>query len=51
MLVPGAWSVQQGHDAMEDLVDLIQAEFTELRVIGHLEPIEDPRSYEDIHID
>ncbi|MHA6512486.1 cation diffusion facilitator family transporter [Tessaracoccus sp. Z1128] len=51
MLVPGAWSVQQGHDAMEDLVDLIQGEFRELRVIGHLEPIEDPRSYEDIHID
>ncbi len=51
MLVPGAWSVQQGHDAMEDLIDLIQEEFAELRVIGHLEPIEDPRSYEDIHID
>jgi len=51
MLVPGAWSVQRGHDAMEDLIDLIQEEFSELRVIGHLEPIEDPRSYEDIHID
>jgi cation diffusion facilitator family transporter len=51
MLVPGAWSVQRGHDAMEDLIDLIQEEFAELRVIGHLEPIEDPRSYEDIHID
>ncbi|CAL8977024.1 Ferrous-iron efflux pump FieF [Tessaracoccus sp. O5.2] len=51
MLVPGAWSVQRGHDAMEDLIDLIRSEYTELRVIGHLEPIEDPRSYEDIHID
>ena len=51
MLVRGAWSVQRGHDAMEDLIDLIQEEFSELRVIGHLEPIEDPRSYEDIHID
>ena len=51
MLVPGAWSVQRGHDAMEDLIDLSQEEFAELRVIGHLEPIEDPRSYEDIHID
>ena len=43
--------MQRGHDAMEDLIDLIQEEFAELRVIGHLEPIEDPRSYEDIHID
>ena len=51
MLVPGAWTVQQGHDALEDLVDLIRAEFTELHVIGHLEPIEDPRSYDDMHLD
>lgn len=51
MLVPGAWTVQQGHDAMEDLIDLIRGQYSELRVIGHLEPIEDPRSYEDMHID
>lgn len=48
MLVPGAWTVQQGHDAMEDLIDEIQAEFPNLWVTGHLEPIEDPRSYEDM---
>nr|WP_255436289.1 cation diffusion facilitator family transporter [Tessaracoccus sp. MC1756] len=47
MLVPGSWTVQEGHDAMEDLVDLIQEEFPDLRVLGHLEPIEDPRSYQD----
>lgn len=51
MLVPGAWTVQRGHDAMEDLIDLIHEEYAELRVIGHLEPVEDPRSYEDMHID
>lgn len=50
MLVPGAWSVQRGHDAMEDLIEEIAAEFPDLRVTGHLEPIEDPRSYEDMHI-
>lgn len=50
MLVPGAWTVQQGHDAMEDLVEEINVEFPDLRVIGHLEPIEDPRSYEDMHL-
>ncbi|TRY19999.1 cation transporter [Tessaracoccus rhinocerotis] len=51
MLVPGAWTVQQGHDAMEDLVGEIRQEFPDLWVTGHLEPIEDPRSYEDMDYD
>ncbi len=50
MLVPGLWTVQQGHDAMEDLIEEINREFPDLRVTGHLEPIEDPRSYEDMHL-
>ncbi|NLE97140.1 MAG: cation transporter [Propionibacterium sp.] len=50
MLVPGAWTVQRGHDAMEDLIDAICEEFPDLHVTGHLEPIEDPRSYDDIQI-
>lgn len=48
MLVPGDWSVQRGHDVMEDLVDEIVAQFPAMRVTGHLEPIADPRSYEDM---
>ncbi|AQP43833.1 cation diffusion facilitator family transporter [Tessaracoccus flavus] len=51
MLVPGAWTVQRGHDELEDIVDEIRGEFAELHVIGHLEPIEDPRSYDDEHLD
>ena len=51
MLVPGAWTVKEGHDAMEDLIDEIRDEFPDLHVTGHLEPIEDPRSYEDEHLD
>lgn len=50
MLVPGSWTVKQGHDAMEDLIDEILDEWPEMRVSGHLEPIEDPRSYEDMDI-
>ncbi len=50
MLVPGSWTVQEGHDAMEDLIEEINVEFPDLRVTGHLEPIEDPRSYEDMHL-
>ena len=50
MLVPGVWTVQKGHDVMEDLIDEINVEFPDLRITGHLEPIEDPRSYEDMHL-
>jgi len=50
MLVPGEWTVQRGHDAMEDLVEEIVAEFPAMVVTGHLEPVSDPRSYEDMHL-
>ncbi len=51
MLVPGEWSVKRGHDQLEDLVDEIRIEFPDLYVTGHLEPVEDPRSYEDEFLD
>lgn len=47
MLVPGAWSVQRGHDLVEDVIDALIAEVPEVRVSAHLEPIEDPKSYAD----
>ena len=50
MLVPGAWSVQQGHDAVEDVTAALLDVFPDLRVAIHLEPMEDPRSYQDIGI-
>ncbi|WP_130866158.1 cation diffusion facilitator family transporter [Acidipropionibacterium timonense] len=50
MLVPGAWTVRQGHDAMEDIIDELLERWPEMRVMGHLEPIEDPRSYEDLDV-
>lgn len=50
MLVPGHWSVQDGHTVMEDIIDDLHDLMPELRVHVHLEPIEDPRSYEDVDI-
>ncbi|WP_082911678.1 cation diffusion facilitator family transporter [Enteractinococcus helveticum] len=47
ILVPGRWTVQAGHDLTENISDGIRGEYPELRVICHVEPIEDPRSYED----
>ncbi len=47
VLVPGSWSVQQGHDLLEDVEDALMARLDHLRVDTHLEPIEDPRAYEN----
>ena len=50
VLVPGSWSVKRGHDLTEDVIDALVEEVPDLRVSAHLEPKEDPRSYEDIDI-
>ncbi|CAM2980369.1 cation diffusion facilitator family transporter [Actinomyces slackii] len=47
VLVPAAWSVKQGHDFTEEIIDELVAADPTLRISAHLEPIEDPRSYED----
>ncbi|GAA1481037.1 cation diffusion facilitator family transporter [Gordonia sinesedis] len=46
MLVPGTWTVQQGHDLAEEVEDALDAELDDLRITIHLEPIDDPRAYE-----
>lgn len=51
VLVPGDWSVQRGHDLLERVeADLRQA-VEGLTVFTHLEPIEDPVSFEDRGLD
>ncbi len=47
VLVPGEWTVARGHDLLEEVEAAIRAEFTHVEVVTHLEPIEDPRSYEE----
>ncbi|MEB3199431.1 MAG: cation diffusion facilitator family transporter [Synechococcaceae cyanobacterium] len=47
VLVPGAWSVQRGHDLCERLEHEIATTLTRTHVLTHLEPIEDPTSWED----
>ncbi|MPM05354.1 Ferrous-iron efflux pump FieF [bioreactor metagenome] len=52
VLVPGAWSVQQGHDLAEEIEkDLIGLFDQPASVITHLEPLEDPCSLDDIELD
>jgi len=50
VLVPGAWTVQRGHDLLEGLEESIEHEIENSKVFTHLEPIEDPSSYDDIDL-
>ncbi|MBK9476231.1 MAG: cation transporter [Tetrasphaera sp.] len=47
VLVPGAWSVAQGHDLLEDVEAAVHAAVPTVTLSTHLEPLEDPRSYGD----
>lgn len=47
LLVPGAWSVQRGHNLSEQIEQELHAALDHLTVITHLEPIEDPASWDD----
>ncbi len=47
VLVPGHWSVQQGHDQVELIEADIRRALPHVHVLTHLEPIEDPLSLAD----
>lgn len=47
VLVPGGMSVQEGHDLVEGLEKAIQARLPHVEVLTHLEPLEDPKSWDD----
>ncbi|MBK9992021.1 MAG: cation transporter [Verrucomicrobia bacterium] len=51
VLVPGAWSVQQGHDLVEKIEAEIRAVVSDSSVFTHLEPLEDPLSWADEQLD
>ncbi|WP_411875914.1 cation diffusion facilitator family transporter [Vulcanococcus limneticus] len=47
VLVPGRWTVQAGHDLCEQIEKEIAATLTRTHVLTHLEPLEDPSSWDD----
>jgi cation diffusion facilitator family transporter len=51
ILVPGEWTVQQGHDLCESIELAIIDAIPGTNVITHLEPLEDPVSWEDEPLD
>ncbi len=51
ILVPGDWTIQRGHELLERIEQDIRAIFPRATVQTHIEPIEDPASYEDAALD
>jgi cation diffusion facilitator family transporter len=51
VLVPGAWTIQQGHDLAEEIEAELDDRIADLTVTTHLEPLEDPRSFADEDLD
>lgn len=51
ILVPGDWTVQKGHDVLERIESDIRSRVPSASVLTHLEPREDPASFDDIGLD
>jgi cation diffusion facilitator family transporter len=51
VLVPGNWTVQKGHDLCEEIEAKVRAALPQSHVFTHLEPREDPVSWDDRRLD
>jgi len=47
VLLPGRMSIQEGHDLAESLENDIRTRLPHVEVLTHLEPLEDPKSWDD----
>ena len=50
ILVPDDWTVQKGHELLEEIEDEIRREVADSVVFTHLEPLEDPSSFYDVEL-
>jgi cation diffusion facilitator family transporter len=51
VLVPGSWTVQQGHDLCEEVEAAIAQVLPGTHIVAHMEPLEDPKSWADLELD
>ena len=51
VLVPGRWTVQQGHELLEHIETKVRTMLPETTVFTHIEPLEDPSSFDDATLD
>ena len=48
--VPGAWTVQAGHSLVEEIEREVRQVMAPVSILTHLEPVEDPVSWEDVEL-
>lgn len=51
VLVPGGWTVDQGHHLIEQIEGEIRDSLVRTTVFTHLEPIDNPASWDDVGLD
>lgn len=51
LLLPGDWSLRRAHDLAETLENDIRTALPQAHVLTHLEPLDDPRAHDDLHLD
>ena len=51
LLMPGAWTIARGHDLSEQIENDLRKAIPGLVVVTHLEPEEDPKSWDDVSLE
>lgn len=51
VLVPGSWTIQRGHELLERVEADVRSALPNSTVLTHIEPIEDPASFDDATLD
>jgi cation diffusion facilitator family transporter len=51
LLVPGSWSVKRAHKLAEEVESQIRQSIPQIAVFTHVEPLEDPSSFDDTSLD
>jgi cation diffusion facilitator family transporter len=51
VLVPGSWTVQEGHELAEEVEAALRDAVSNSTIFTHLEPVEDPVSFEDTQLE
>jgi len=51
LLVPGNWTVQQGHLVSEEIETRVREAIPSTNIVTHVEPVDDPRSWSDTSLD
>jgi len=51
LLVPGNWTIQQGHLVSEEIETRVREAIPSTNIVTHVEPVDDPRSWSDTSLD